>query len=165
MKKRGKNEKRAQAWGMDLMVAFVIFTIGIVIFYFYAINQPGEAEEKIDSLSYEGKIIGDSIFSDGYPENWDSSNVVTLGILSNNKINETKLDRFYNLASVDYSRTKNLFNTRFDYYFFLSENMTLTSGEVEGIGLPPSNPENLIRITRFTIYKDKPVTAHIYIWE
>jgi len=41
--------------------------------------------------------------------------------------------------------------------------------EIEGIGKPGTNKnditaENLIKITRFTIYKEKPTTAYLYIW-
>jgi len=163
MEKRGR--KKAQAWGIDLAVALMIFTFGILIFFFYAVNRPGEARENLDSLFYDGNLIADSVMSKGAPPNWDSSNVVTIGILSDEKINETKLELFYNLSVQDYNTTKQLFNTRFDYYFALSENMSFPSGEVEGLGMPPVNEDNLIKITRFTVYKDKPTTAYFYVWE
>jgi len=160
-----KKRKRAQAWGIDLAVALIIFTVGILIFFFYTVNRPAEARENLDYMFYDGNLIADSLMSEGSPLDWDSSNVVTVGILSENKINETKLEQFYNLSIQDYSRTKQLFNTRFDYYFFLSGNMSLYVGEVEGIGYSPLNENNLVKITRFTIYKDKPTTAYFYIWE
>lgn len=157
--------KRSQAWGVDLMIALVIFTIGIAFFYVYALNEPSEAEENIESLFYDGKIITDSILAEGHPENWDLNNVITIGILTNNKINETKLESFYTLSKNDYAKTKSLFNTKYNYYFFLSENMTLSFGEVNGIGIEPSNHKNLVKITRFTTYKDKPMAAYLYVWE
>ena len=98
--------KQAQAWGADLMIALVIFSIGIFVFFLYSINAPTEAEESIDNLFYEGKIIASSILSEGHPEDWTFGNVVTIGILSQGKINETKLERFYNLAQADYAKTK-----------------------------------------------------------
>lgn len=156
---------KAQAWGMDLVIAAVIFTVGIVIFYFYTLNEPNEAEETISNLFYDGDIIADSLFSEGYPKNWNSENVIMPGILNNDKINETKLENFYILNNLDYGRAKALFNTKYEYYFFLSENMTINSTEIEGIGLKPYAPKNLIKITRFTIYKNKPITAYIYIWK
>lgn len=164
MKKRGKTRK-AQAWGMDLTIAIVIFSVGLVAFYVYALNEPSEAKENIESLFYDGNIITEIILSEGYPIDWNSGNVIKIGILSENKINETKLESFYNLAENDYAQTKTLFNTGFDYYFNLTETMTINSVEVEGIGLQPSDPQNLVKITRFTIYKNKPITAYLYIWE
>ncbi len=160
-----KKRKTAQAWGIDLAVAMIIFTFGILIFFFYAINRPNEAKENIDSLSYDGEVIADSILSKGYPDNWNTTNIGTLGVLSDNKVNETKLEYFYNLSAEDYNRTRALFNTRFEYYLSFSQNMSISGLEVEGIGSEPNNEENLIKITRFTIYKNKPTTVYFYIWE
>lgn len=163
--------KKAQGWSLDIMIAGSIFIVGLVVFYFYSMNNPGESEETMDNLFYNGEIITESLLSEGYPKNWNINNVVTIGILdSNNKINETKLELFYNLSADDYNKTRRLFNTRYDYYFFLTETMTVNGTNIEGIGKPGFdknniNAENLIKVTRFTIYKDKPVTAYLYIFE
>ena len=163
-------QKRAQAGGFDLMVAVIIFTFGIVVFFIYSINQPAEAKETLEKLSYDGKIITDSILSEGYPENWDENNVIKTGILTDNKINQTKLDRFYSLTQTDYQKTKQLFNTIYDYYFFLDEDMTINSLEVEGIGKSGTtrdniNSENIVKITRFVVYEGKPMAAYLYVFE
>ena len=160
-----KKSKHSQAWGMDLMIASIIFTMGIIVFYFYALNEPSEAEEKIDALFYDGKVIADSILSEGHPKDWNVGNVVAIGILSQNKINETKLERFYDLADDDYNKTKALFNTKYNYYFFLNETMFINGEEKPGIGRVPSNHKNLVKITRFTIYKEKPMAAYLHVWE
>ena len=164
--------KKAQIWGIDLMVGFMLFSFGIMAFYIYSINTTTETKENFEYLSYDGNLILNNILSEGYPPNWDSGDVVVSGILSNNKINETKLENFKDLVGSEYSRTKTLFNTKYDYYFFLDENMTINSLEVEGIGRPGysrqdiiDNSANLIKITKFTIYKEKPMTAFLYIWD
>ena len=89
------NSKRSQGWGMDLIIAVTIFTFGLVAFYIYSLNSPGEAKEKIEILSYEGKILANTILSEGSPTDWDTEHVDKIGILSDNKINETKLKYFY----------------------------------------------------------------------
>ncbi len=162
--------KKAQGWGMDLMVALSIFLIGIVIFYIYSLNNPNEAKENIENLFYDGESLTNILLSKGFPNSWNSTNVVKIGILSDNKINATKLERFYDLSQTEYEKTKALFNTRYDYYFFLDENMTINSVPVEGIGKPGAtkttiNAVNLIKVTRVVIYENKPVTAYLYIWE
>ena len=160
-----RKNKSAQAWGMDLIIGFTIFSLGITSFYLYSLNTPSEAKEAIESLSYDGKIISDNILSNGYPDDWNDTNVISIGILSDNKINNTKLREFYDLADSEYDRTKRLFNTVYDYWFFLNENMTTINADVDGIGLKPSNPKNLIKITRFTVYEDKPMSAYLYVFE
>jgi len=156
--------KKSQAWGIDLMIAFAIFTFAIIMFYFYALNEPREAKENIDSLFYDGNIIADSILSEGNPKDWNSENVITIGILTDGKIDDEKLEEFYELSS-DYDRTKILFNTKYDYYFFLGEPMILDAGNIEGIGKAPEEYDNLVKITRFTVYDNEPVTAYLYIYE
>ncbi len=162
--------KKAQAWGIDLTIAIIIFSIGILIFLIYSLNYSGDSKEALDSINYDGDVLFSNLLSEGYPQNWTLNDVVKIGILDNEKINETKLEMFYNLAKNDYSKTKTMFNTKFDYYFFMNENMTINSEQVAGIGKPGINRNNinatnLIKITRFIIYKEKPVTAYLYIWE
>ena len=164
----GKENRKAQAWGFDLMLAAILFTAGIVVFYIYTLNYPTEGKEILDQLAYEGGLMTDNLLSEGFPPNWDSTNVVRIGIHDNKKVNETKLEKFYNLSIEPggYQKTRSLFNTRYNYFFNFSEQMTLPIfGNVSGIGNQPSNPQNLIKITRFTIYKDKPVTLNLFIWE
>ena len=93
--------------------------------------------------------------------------MVTLGVTSDNKRNTTKLEKFY---SLDYLETKRLFNTVYDYYFFFDENITTPSLNIEGIGKPGATKDNieaknLMKITRFIIYKNKTIPLYTYIWE
>lgn len=162
-------KKKGQIWSFDLMVAITIFSIGFLIFYFYAFNNPNESKEIIENLKYDGKIISNYILSDGSPENWNSTNLIKIGILTDNKINQTKLEQFYNFSQTNYSETKKMFNTKYDYIFFLSNNMTIDSANVDYIGKPfidkdHIDAKNLIKITRFTSYDGMPTTAYLYIW-
>ena len=165
-------KKKAQIWGLDILVGMTLFLIGIIVFFVYSLNQPGEAQDNFELLFHDGKIIADNLMSPGYPLNWNSSNVITLGISSDDKINETKLERLYEIIYTEnnYSLTKNIFNTQYEYYFFLEQNMTINSVEIGGIGKPGATKDNidaknLIKITRFTIYQNKTTSLYIYIWE
>jgi hypothetical protein len=160
--------KKAQAWGIDLMIAVVIFILGTTLFYVYIIDSKNT--EKISKdLKNSGDIIMNNIFSEGFPSNWSLSTVTKIGILQQGKISEEKLEKFYLLSNSDYQKTKSLFETKYDFLFFLSENMSINSIAVESIGKPYTNKasiltENLIRVNRITVYKNKPVTATLYIW-
>ncbi|MCK5342395.1 MAG: hypothetical protein KAR20_03275 [Candidatus Heimdallarchaeota archaeon] len=165
-------EKKAQIWGLDILAGMMLFLIGIIVFFVYSLNQPGEAQDNFELLLYDGKIIADNLMSPGYPLDWNSSNVITLGISDDNKINETKLERLYEMIYTEnnYTRTKNILNTQYEYYFFLEQNMTINSMEVEGIGKPGAtrnniDARNLIKITRFTVYQNKTIPLYIYLWE
>jgi hypothetical protein len=65
---------------------------------------------------------------------------------------------------LDYNRTKKLLNTNNNFFFNLSTGILIEGSYVDGIGQFSSDPENLIRIDRFTIYKDNPAVLSIYMW-
>ncbi len=156
-------EKKAQGWGFDLVVASVIFTFAIMAFYIFAINYSTGGEEQFNTLIYEGQLVADSILSEGHPSDWNSSNVVRIGLLSGGKINQTKIDRFYNMTvnATTYNRTKVLFNIAHDYNISFSSPVTIEGSQIYSLGITKGTPENLIRVSRFTIYNNKPITLNI----
>lgn len=163
--------KQAQIWSLDLMAGMTLFLIGIVIFFIYSLNQPGEAEDNLELLFYEGKVTANSLVSSGFPEKWDSNSVITLGIADDGRINNTKLKSLHDMINAgNYTQTKNILNTRFDYYFFFENNMTSIDPNLDGIGKPGTtrnnvNAKNLIKTTRFTVYQNKTTPLYLYTWE
>lgn len=157
--------KGGQGWGFDAMMASIIFIAGIVVFYLYSLNLTDQTDETLNKMLYDGNVIAESFLSEGSPDNWDSTNVQKIGLQTKNKINDTKLERFYQLSMMDYQKTKLLLNTNYNYYVFFQENITISGAQIEGIGSIPTSPKNLIKIIRVTIYKDKPTTISIDIWE
>lgn len=157
--------KRGQAWGFDLMIASGIFLAGIIFFYFYAINYSQDNSLKSDNLAYEASLIADTIFSEGYPEDWNSEDVLKIGIIEENKVSPEKAYNFYILANEDYERTKNLFNTRYEYYLSFPENLTYNSTEIDLIGFKNEEAENIAKISRTTILNNKIQSIDIIVWE
>jgi hypothetical protein len=157
--------KKAQVWGFDLIIASLIFTFGIITFFLFTLNSSDIERAKIQDITYEGNIIADSLMTSGFPEDWNETNIVRIGIVNKGKINQTKLERFYNLSSSNYQGTRELFNVKYQYYINISEKIEINNIEIPSIGAYTENPNNLIKITRVTIYKDKPVTLNIIVWE
>ena len=155
--------KDAQAWGFDLIVAMMIFLAGMILFFLYILNFPAERDDVFNTLNYEGKIIGDSLLSEGYPLDWNENNVITAGILSNEKVNETKLKRFYDLANSDYNKTRRLFNMLNNYYLTFEEPVIAEGTTINSIGFQ-GNPKNLVKSTRVIIINNKIKNLNIYVW-
>ena len=130
---------------MDLIIAGVIFLIGIVILYNYAINYSSQSKNNLDELFYEGNLASDLILSN---EDY--------GILSDNIVNQTKLDEFDSLSD---SEKKSALGLRYDFYF--------TMGGLDGfVGITNSSQvSSLIQVTRLTIYENKPVKFQLYVWQ
>lgn len=157
--------KKAQGWGFDAIFASMIFISAIILFYIYTLNNSNQSEDTFNSMRYDGELIGDMLLSEGLPANWDSSNVISIGITSEKKINETKLERFYSLSLQDYERTRASFHTKFDYFINFSQPMSINGTAIGGIGMDMSSSSDLIKTSRFTIYKEKPITLNIYMFK
>lgn len=147
------------------MIASIIFTAGIITFYIYSINTIDETDSVMNKLSYDGNIIANILLLEGTPKNWTESTVISPGILSKNKINQTKIDSFYNLTQNNYNKTKILLNTRYNFYISFSKNITANGLLIQGIGRAPVNQKNLIKIERVAIYNNQPLTMNIEVWE
>ena len=158
-----KKIKKAQIWGFDLVIAVTIFLIGVVAAYIYAINFVSESQETLDALFYDGNLISSLILSYGTPENWNLNNVEIPGILTNKKINQTKLENFYELDKTNYQNLKKLLGTKNEFYFNFT-GMEILGQQIEGIGKFPTEQKNLVKIERFTIYNEKPVKFALLMW-
>jgi len=166
--------KKSQAWSIDLIVAITIFISGIIIFYIYILNFSNEGEEAINDLFYDGNIITSILLSEGSPSDWNQLNVLSPGLTSNDKINETKLEKLYNFANSDYKKLKSALNTKFDFYIYFTEKISINGTLVDGIGktgvdreniIQVEAPRNIVKITRITAYKNKPTEMNLYIWD
>ncbi|MFH1586109.1 MAG: hypothetical protein ABIB79_05060 [archaeon] len=136
--------KKAQVWSLDAVVASIIFLFGIILLFFYAINYNSQTKISLDELFYEGGLASDLILSED-----------DFGILSNDKINLTKLnDTFGDSAKCD-ARKIEMGMTR-DFYFNLGGNVYCTI---------PANTEDLVKISRVTIYNDKPTKFELFVYD
>lgn len=157
--------QKAQAWGFDIIVATGIFIFGIIAFFLYTINYPTGEQEKLDDLLYEGNIIADNLLSEGYPENWTTSTVSKIGILSNRVVSQEKLEYFNQLSTTEYGRTKTILGTKYNYFINFSSSIQISGTSIEGIGLLPYNTKNSIKVSRVSIYQNKPVSIEVQVWE
>ena len=156
--------KKGQAWGTDLIIASVVFIGGLLVFYFYSLNISDDGSDTLQKLQYSGELVAEDLFSEGYPKNWEIEDVQRIGIVTDSRINQTKLESFYNLSTYEYEKTKSLFNLNYEYYISFQNNVSIYGQSVEGIGLKPQNSNNLIKITRVMVYNDKPTSVEVEIW-
>jgi len=136
--------KRSQAWSLDLIIAGFIFLVAIMTLYLYAINYSSQSQENLNELYSEGQVASELILSEN-----------DFGILSDKRVNQTKLDE-YNYTS-NYSGKRDVLGVTHDFYFSIdgSNFGRLNSTQIS----------DLIQITRITIYQDKPTKFEIYIYD
>jgi hypothetical protein len=142
-KKNLGKTKRGQAWSFDLVMACFIFLVGIIALYVYAINYSSQAQQHLDQLYYEGTVASDLILGEE-----------DFGILTNGKVNQTKLDEY---GPSGYATKKDQLGVIYDFYFSMN-------GEDFG-RLNTTQTDSLIKITRITIYKLKPTKFELFIYD
>lgn len=143
--------KKAQAWSLDLVIASVIFIIGIIVLYVYAINYSSQVKDQLDEFFYEGQLASELILSEK-----------DQGILFQGKINQMKLETFNSLSNQE---KKNLLGITHNFYFTF-KGLEIGGMETDYIGIQnTTSTENFIQITRLSIYKDTPIKFLLYIWK
>jgi hypothetical protein len=150
--KKGINlkSKKGQAWSFDLVMAGFIFLVGIIVLYVYAINYSSQSQQHLSELFYEGRIASELILSEE-----------DFGILTNDKINQSKLEGY---AGTNYDSKKNTLGLSHDFYFNMS-GLELSGAPASYVGkMNTTETEDLIQITRITIYKNKPTKFELFIY-
>lgn len=142
--------KKAQIWSLDLLVAFIIFTIGIITIYFFAINYIQGSPTELKELFFEGEFASSTLLSD---EN--------TGILVDGKINQAKLDAFDALSDQEKKARLGLSNN----FYFTIPGLKIGGIEVATVGiLNTTEIENQVQTIRITIYENKPVKMSVISW-
>jgi hypothetical protein len=175
-----EKKKRAQAWGFDLVAGLSIFIVGILVFFLYSLNYSNQGDATLKELEYEASAVGDSLLSNGivndagvpkedYHSGWDIDDVQKVGILSEGKINETKLKYFYQMSDSstgEYIKVKSLLNIKNEFWVDFSEPIDFDGilPAEEGIGLKPTGEKNIIKSNRIVSYNNKIRNMYIYIW-
>lgn len=157
-------KKRGQAWGFDLEIAGAIFFAGIIAFYLFAFNYNAVQNSPNEDISYEAYTVAETLLSTGIPESWNQSNVIKIGLVTNDRLDQNKINLFYNLSENDYNRTQALLRTRFNFFVNLSDSMSANGEVISGIGQAPPSTATIFRVDRFTTYESKPVTLHVLLW-
>lgn len=167
---------KGQVWTIDFMLSILILVIALVIFGRTMINLSISGNEDVRPLLLEGRVISDSLISEGYPVDWNSSSVSKIGLTSDKRINQSKVSAFY---SMTYSDAKTSFNIPFDFFvFMLGEDGNLISidssyglghnlvnATQDSVDLGGVEFDRLVKINRITIYDSKIVNLVVYLWD
>ena len=162
---------RAQAWSMDFAASVVIFITALAIAIFalnYTLNQ-NQSQIEMNMMENAAMSASDALVRQpGIPEDWDSSDVITLGLASQeNILNESKLQ---NLLSLDNNTIKSLLGIS-NYNFYLEVRYangslaSLPTGEGIVKGDPPSDASMVIPVERHVIYMGEIARMRLVLWK
>ncbi len=164
--------RKAQVWTADFIIALALFLIVAITSISLIINA--NPSDKYDELYKDTVHLSGQLMSQGHPHEWDEDSVVIPGLLENKtRLSTTKLEEYNKL---NYNNTKNLLQTRHDYFFYFNdgrETLNITQCnygyEIEtdaecNPALESLNYDNLVRIERILIHDSKLVKMVIYSW-
>jgi hypothetical protein len=165
--------KKSQIWSLEFIVGLLIFISALFTFYKYSINLSDIQEITQKELILDAKTIANYLMSEGMPSDWNSSNVILVGLTDGeHRLVEAKVGNF---SEMDYTAAKNLFCVMNDYYvYFEDKNGSVVSvNGIIGVGKPgvtkdnlndTEKPSDVIKIFRFAMYNSTIVRIGIYIW-
>ncbi len=170
---------KAQAWYLDVVMAVFIFTAGIIAYQYYSLNIGKDDQDRVQEMAFEADLLSSELLKEGYPEDWNATTVVKIGLTGNNqRIDEVQWARF---SSLNYSISKELLGVSNDYVVFFEEkqgnvtmiggicgvgsqktNFTLVKGECVGPSLP--QVDDLIGRERYVFAKGDIIKMKVYVF-
>jgi len=148
-----------------------MFFIALFVFYQYYSNTVSIDIGEVQNVRRDAQSISNFIMSGGYPEDWNSTEVGEIGIVDDNfRLNDAKLS---NLTEMDYDTTRELLNTKYDYYlYFMDKNKQVAN--ISAYGKPGINmtnieevedPKKIITLSRFVFHDRNIYRMVLYVWD
>ena len=168
----------AQIWYTDFVLGFTFFILIAIITLRLVSSNYILPTPDLDDIIHSSKKISESLVSAGVPDNWTLDNIVMPGLTDGDYVlSQTKLSLFKNLTQNNYTLTKFMFGSNYDYIvFFVDKNESVINlTDVRFYGKPGENSttvlnqNDIITLSRFLVYKDENNTAQIikmrlFVW-
>lgn len=166
--------KKAQIWALDLAIGLMVF-IGIVfMFYRYSVSFVPE-QTTLQRMIKQSGLVSNILLSEGYPENWpekEIGNVRAFGLLTNEKLNESKWKKFCEWNITYYDQIREKLGTDFAFYVYFDKDSDGQREEIEGCkyaGKPvPEGATQVVKIERLVAYYNGtqiiPMKMILFLW-
>ncbi|MFH1589634.1 MAG: hypothetical protein ABIB43_03660 [archaeon] len=158
---------------MDFIIGFMIFSIALILASRFLFNEASTNE--FDLVKADAETMSEYLMSEGIPGDWTNETLVRLGLLTNNRLNITKLGLFYNLS---YDDSRKYLTTKYDFFVFFQKNETVQNISGNGCGyghgavtatgctisLSGVDYEDLVKVIRYTLYNNLIIEMVLYVW-
>lgn len=167
-----RSHTKGQAITLDFVTGlFIIITALIITTTIFITNQKNSTFDETRRATITATEL---LMSEGYPEDWNETTIIKLGLLTNNKLNQTKLEQASNL---DYEDLKTALHTKKNLYFYLKNKTTIQNITACGYGDPdittnqttcePTLPQegNVVIIERFIAHNENIQRLVVIGWD
>ena len=179
MRKKSSNV-RAQMWISDYTLSLLLFLLAILLAVKIIING-FSANADFTDVKKDAFRISDILLSEGFPPDWingSSSDIIRLGLLTDKRLNETKVTQAMNNTYINYTSLKTKLQTKYDFAIVFEEsNSSLIQFNnfcvVGNASISPSclappvfnfHYHNLIELNRLAVYTSSIKRMVVYVW-
>ena len=162
---------KGQVSTLDFVVGFSIILVTLVLGLRYVTEAAAPGE--FDDIQQQAVAMSQSLMSEGVPADWTVDDVSAVGLMSDNKLNKSKVDL---MASMSYGGMRQVLDSDFQLYVYFT-NRTHTIN-VSGCGfgnddiltggctvdLSMVDYSHIVRIDRFVAYNDSILTMVVLVW-
>ena len=164
---------------MDFIVAFLFFTLTLVLFYKVAPNIGSDELDQLNEVQLDSETLTEGLLSEGLPANWTNETVVRIGVARGHVLNISKYKEFCLMVSEDYPHVKGLFSLSSEfvvYLAYLNNSPIKVAGNYyaghPSVALGTDNlpdlssieHKNLATITRLLVYNRTTARMVVYAW-
>ena len=153
---------KGQSLSYDFFIACIIFLLVIAIIFnlWKDSNIQISETQKINQIIRVSDQLSELWMRKGTPENWNSSNVISIGLISNSRLNQTKLDY---LNGIGYQNVKKMSGC--GLYEFYLRIYDLSNNTMFDFGSYPSDSEFVSKNQRIGILNGTIVFIDTVVWE
>lgn len=178
MTKRRTN-KKAQVWLSDYTISMILFILAAVLSVKIVINS-FSANSDFQELRSEASKISELLLSEGYPADWtglNSSDVIRLGLLTANRLDESKVALAMNNTYLNYTSLKPKLQAKHNLAVVFEQTngslmqfngfCVIGNSSVSPTCSPPNfnfKHKNLFQLTRLAVYNSTIIRMVVYAW-
>ncbi len=156
---------KAQALTYDFFIASTVFLLvmSVLALYWSALLKNVGESNKLNFVSTKLGQASNIWFKEGVPENWNGSNVIEIGLSSNNRINQTKVNYLVSLGA-GFLASNLALGMLNPYYrvINISNNQTIFEFPTS---LDSQEISNIYKTTRIGIWNSSLVKIETILWE
>ncbi len=150
---------KAQALSFDFLIATTLFILITAIL----LAQVGHNTKELNEIRDKNELIDETyklseiFFDEGYPKNWNSSNVAVIGLETNNRISWSKLKT---LEEIGYQKSLVLLGLKNDYNITIFED----NSALYSFGKNIENASSIVKVDRVGILNNSIVSLQVLLF-
>lgn len=160
---------KAQVITGDFVISMLVFMIllAMIIPVWSYVDYQIRSSEEVKSMNSIVMLISDSfVRSGGYPADWNSTNVKSIGLADRDR--ELNLTKVLNLLEMNYNTAKKLMGIEaYEIYLTITDtddNIINKGGQDLEYGSTITDAENIVKMRRVSILDREIVILNIIVW-